>query len=184
MTCPIPTSRGRDCWGERHPSGKFGICIEHWEEIARAVDPEWSAGMNHQRCMECGRLKVSRRALPGEVLPCDNPECSTYVPDDSPAAPAPTLRRNAPRSVVYYVRFGDRVKIGTSTNLPSRLKSIYHDELVAVEPGNASLEHQRHKEFSADLIPGQREWFTLTPRLAMHMANVVSRHGAPRKVAA
>src|SRR5688500_6445579 len=36
--------------------------------------------------------------------------------------------------VVYYMRIGNRVKIGWSTNLPSRLATINPEELMVTEP--------------------------------------------------
>lgn len=39
-----------------------------------------------------------------------------------------------PDSVVYYLRFADRIKIGFSRNLGNRMLAIPHDELLAVEP--------------------------------------------------
>lgn len=81
--------------------------------------------------------------------------------------------------VVYYIRFADRVKIGTSTNIAQRLKAIYHDELMATEPGGPGLEAQRHREFAEYLVPGQREWFFLTPEVKSHIDGVLERFGKP-----
>ena len=61
-------------------------------------------------------------------------------------------------NVVYYIRFGDRIKIGTTGNLTGRLMTLPHDELLATEPGGIELEKQRHRQFAADLVAG-REWF-------------------------
>jgi hypothetical protein len=69
--------------------------------------------------------------------------------------------------VVYYVRFADRVKIGTTTNLGGRLNGIPYDEVLATEPGGYELEAQRHREFAADRIVG--EWFTYSDRLRRHI---------------
>jgi hypothetical protein len=69
---------------------------------------------------------------------------------------------------VYYVRFAERVKIGTSSAPRRRLAAIRHDELLAFERGSRVLEQQRHREFAADREGG--EWFTLTPVLARHIA--------------
>lgn len=50
--------------------------------------------------------------------------------------------------VVYYLRFGDRIKIGTTTNLRTRLISVPCDEVLAVEPGSYALERERHEQFA------------------------------------
>ncbi len=68
--------------------------------------------------------------------------------------------------VVYYVRFGDRVKIGTTADLVTRLQGIPHDEVLAVEPGGVELERGRHNEFAEHHIRG--EWFHAHPHLLAH----------------
>lgn len=83
------------------------------------------------------------------------------------------------QGVVYYIKFSDRVKIGFTSNLEVRAKQLPHDEVVAAEPGTYALERQRHAEFEYDRLTERGEWFTLTPRLAFHMANVRDRYGDP-----
>ena len=72
--------------------------------------------------------------------------------------------------VVYYLRFGERVKIGTSAQPRRRLGAIRHDELLAFEYGGRTLEQQRHRDFAALREGG--EWFTLTGDLAAHIASL------------
>lgn len=85
-------------------------------------------------------------------------------------------------AIVYYFRFGDRVKIGTTTNLAKRLKSIPHDELIAIEPGSHGTEHMRHLQFANDrsLTGHGREWFKLTPELREHMDGLIETFGEPK----
>lgn len=81
---------------------------------------------------------------------------------------------------VYYIRFGDRVKIGTTKNLTKRLKAVPHDEVMATEPGGLYVEQRRHGQFEHLRIRTgtHREWFTLTPELAEHIAAVRARQDA------
>lgn len=72
--------------------------------------------------------------------------------------------------VVYYLRFADRVKIGTTTNPRQRLAAIRHDELLAFERGDRVLEHARHVQFAAVREGG--EWFTATQELLAHAASL------------
>ncbi len=82
-------------------------------------------------------------------------------------APDPDLP--LPRvDVVYYIRYDGRVKIGTSRRPRQRLASIRHQELLAFERGDRSVEQQRHREFAAIREGG--EWFTLTAELRAHVA--------------
>jgi len=83
---------------------------------------------------------------------------------------ASARRPRSNSNVVYYLLFGDRVKIGTSSNLRVRLEGIPHDEVLAVEPGDASLERQRHQEFAGLRITG--EWFRYEPPLVAHVATL------------
>lgn len=72
--------------------------------------------------------------------------------------------------VVYYIRYADRIKIGTSRHPRRRLATLWHDELLAFERGGRALEQRRHREF-ADLREGG-EWFRATPELRAHIAQV------------
>ncbi|MDA8323237.1 MAG: hypothetical protein M0030_25980 [Actinomycetota bacterium] len=71
-------------------------------------------------------------------------------------------------SIVYYVRFGDRIKIGWTTELRTRLQSIPYDALLAVEPGGKDVEQARHRQFRA--LSLGREWFRDAEPLTSHVA--------------
>ena len=82
-------------------------------------------------------------------------------------------RPPAQRGVVYYVRFADRVKIGTTTNLAMRMQSVPHDEVLATEPGGRSIESQRHRQFAHLRMTG--EWFSMGPDLMAHIGRIATR---------
>lgn len=87
------------------------------------------------------------------------------------AASMPGARRaEAHDPVVYYVKFGDRVKIGTTTNFQARMSNIPHDEVLAVEPGGRELEQLRHKQFAE--ARSHREWFDLSAELFRHIDRI------------
>ena len=71
--------------------------------------------------------------------------------------------------VVYYLRLGDSVKIGTTSNPRQRFAALRHEEVLAFELGGRVVEQQRHAEFADDRL-GTSEWFALTPRLRAHIA--------------
>ena len=71
--------------------------------------------------------------------------------------------------VVYYLRLGDRVKIGTSGNVRQRFAAVPHDEALAVERGDRRLEQRRHAQFASDRL-GTSEWFSLTPAIRAHVS--------------
>jgi T5orf172 domain len=70
--------------------------------------------------------------------------------------------------IVYYLRFRDRVKIGTTANPRQRFAALLHDEVLAFERGDRRLEQRRHTEFAAERA-GTSEWFELGPRLRAHI---------------
>jgi hypothetical protein len=70
--------------------------------------------------------------------------------------------------VVYYVRYGERVKIGTSANPRRRLAAIWHDELLAFERGDRYLEQRRHEQFAEERFD-RTEWFRVSDRLLAHV---------------
>ncbi len=75
--------------------------------------------------------------------------------------------------VVYYLRHGERVKIGTTANPRQRFAAIWNEEVLAFERGDRRLEQRRHEQFAADRFPGS-EWFRLTPSLAAHIDAVAA----------
>jgi len=77
--------------------------------------------------------------------------------------------QRAPRvDVVYYLRFRDRIKIGTSGNPRARLGQLRYDELLAFELGDRETEQKRHAQFADHRFPGS-EWFTSHPALTAHI---------------
>ncbi len=71
--------------------------------------------------------------------------------------------------VVYYVRYREQVKIGTSANPRQRLAVIPHDEVLAFEPGGRRVEQRRHAQFAEHRFAGT-EWFARHPALDEHVA--------------
>lgn len=76
---------------------------------------------------------------------------------------AAKIKARAPRSVVYFARFGDRIKIGTTTNLKQRRAEIPHDEWLLSVSGGRREEQQLHVAFAHLRVVG--EWFRIEPDL-------------------
>lgn len=73
--------------------------------------------------------------------------------------------------VVYYLAMSpNTVKIGTTGDIKGRMRGLRTDiqYVLAVEPGDHTVEHQRHKEFGPDRI-GRREDFRVSPELQQHI---------------
>lgn len=100
-----------------------------------------------------------------------------------------TVNRNI-TAVVYYMGRPDTqtVKIGTSTNLTGRFRTLRntHRRLVvlAAEPGHYGLERSRHVQFARWLVEGEKEWFYKAPEIMEHVNALRAKHGDPWAVAA
>jgi len=77
-------------------------------------------------------------------------------------------RGHAP--IVYYMRLGDIVKIGTTTNVAKRAGSINPEGVMAVEFGAVDVERARHNQFIDLHLHG--EWFRLDATLGSHVIEV------------
>lgn len=92
------------------------------------------------------------------------------------AGPTNRLKEENKPPIVYYLQFGDRIKIGTTINLRRRLGEIPHDRVLATEPGGHSVETKRHKQFGAERITG--EWFEPSERLLTHIRELRAARGS------
>lgn len=79
--------------------------------------------------------------------------------------------------IVYYVRRGDLIKIGTTADPPTRFDRLMPDEILAVEPGGEQTETYRHRQFGHLHCRG--EYFRAAPELVEHARQVRARHGDP-----
>ena len=112
-------------------------------------------------CRVCGARDGIRSPLGWECAACGW-IVGEYI---DPELPLPRV------DVVYYLRFGDRVKIGTTFNPRRRFSALLHEEVLAFELGDRAVEQRRHLEFTDDRL-GTSEWFALSPRLAAHIATL------------
>jgi hypothetical protein len=156
------------------------LCAKHLRIAA-----DWVAYLNRQparpiarACPSCGvaALKVTVTGMSATCEACG----SVWRPGHNDH-----LKAKRDSGVVYYIRFSDRVKIGTTTNLPQRLAGLPHDELLATEPGGPKVELRRHQQFADTQVPGQREWFFQSPELSAHIASLTDdgrRVSTPRSV--
>lgn len=94
---------------------------------------------------------------------------------------APTPASILKRHVVYYMRFGTLIKIGTTDDLRRRAQVLKPDEVLAAEPGSYETEAQRHREFGRHRA--ERELFFPAPELRKHIRHIRSRHGHYSEVA-
>jgi hypothetical protein len=138
----------------RHPE-LIPLCAEH---LAVAAEAHGGTDLLPSPCVLC-RSRIGIRYPAGWACAiCDWPHGE--VPDGE--LPRPRV------DIVYYLRFGERVKIGTTLNPRQRFTAIRHEAVLAFERGNRRLEQQRHEQFAAERA-GTSEWFALSARLAQHI---------------
>ncbi|MDQ1136488.1 hypothetical protein QE410_001287 [Microbacterium sp. SORGH_AS 1204] len=161
---PAPVCLVDACTGAVMPSAPVALCAWH-----AAVSADWVTAHDGVTdvlpapCRLCGsRLGVR---WPSGWL-CAVCEWRIGDPVDDELPP--------PRvDVVYYLRYGDRIKIGTTAQPRRRLAAIWHDELLAFERGDRMVERRRHALFAEERFE-RTEWFRRSPALDAHVASLAA----------
>lgn len=176
-TCTLIQASGFPCVNESDPTSFFDICSDHWAQIIE----EHNTRTTDRRLLAKVQCPVCHRSIPagpGVPVACSNPHCWEDAWWNAPAPDADVPARRG-TDWVYYIRFGNRIKIGTSSNLKGRLSTLPYDEVLAIEPGSYDLERLRHAAFAEYRIDGQAEWFRDTEDLREHIHQLQELHGAP-----
>lgn len=179
--CPITSLNGKPCTNAPHQGSIHDICPEHWAEIIEDHKRNQEGPEHLLVTVFCPICRYELRTGPGQHVECSNPTCweDRWWEQPNPAAEVPAKQGT---HWVYYIRFGNRIKIGTSSNVRSRLNSLPFDEILALERGNVSVERERHRQFAAHLIAGQREWFEDHAEIRAHAAAIRQEHGDPHQL--
>ncbi|RDV44262.1 GIY-YIG nuclease family protein [Leifsonia sp. ku-ls] len=150
------------CGRPPHPGAPLPLCLTHLLEAHDWVAAEYGmTDLLPSPCVFCGsRLGV--RYPSGWLCAV----CEWRVGEPPPEDPAASRV-----DVVYYLRFRDRIKIGTTANPAQRFASLPHDEVLAFERGDRTLEHRRHEQFGRLRIPGT-EWFETDESLLAHVSSL------------
>lgn len=157
-----PACVAPDCPRPAAADAPLPLCDRHFDIAA-----EWSArteGVTDtlpSPCLACGSRLGVRYPSGWLCAVCE------WRYGEVPDGELPTPRVD----VVYYIRFDDRIKIGTSSNPRQRLTQIWHDAVLAFERGGRDVEQKRHAEFAADRFD-RTEWFRPSDALAEHIAVV------------
>ena len=140
--------------GCTRPRGDLVICDIHADIVARHVNAKREA---------------------------DEPTPTTPRPS-APIAPRALPNINGRKPSVYYLLVGDLIKVGHAHVVHERLRQYPPNAtLLALEPGDPSLEKQRHRELRESLAMG-REWFHDTDQVRAVIAAVVAEHGPPKVI--
>ena len=159
-TCGAFEGAGPRCGRPIEADARLGLCRDH---ILAAY--EWMSGRVGNTdvlpwpCPACGsRLGV--RYTSGWLCAICEWRLGD-VPDGDGAPPRV--------DVVYYLRFRDRIKIGTSANPRARLAQLRFDDLLAFERGDRATEQKRHAQFAESRFVGS-EWFHDSAELLAHVS--------------
>jgi Helix-turn-helix domain len=134
-----------------------------WPDIAAALQEFAASGIGIDETTVPMAIKIGRQRFLESGL-------------KAPAWDQATLT-NASESIVYYIRRGELIKIGTTTSPRSRFTDLLPDEILAVEPGARELEQMRHGQFRHLRCLG--EHFRDVPELRDHAERVRVLHGDP-----
>ena len=96
-----------------------------------------------------------------------------YVSDLHGTFKPPRAVRQPLTGWVYFIRFGDRIKVGFTTNPDRRLKDLPHEEVLGVMEGSRQDEAGWHALLADYRTVG--EWFRAEPEVIEHIRQVVAR---------
>jgi hypothetical protein len=185
--CPITPDDGMDCQKAPGADTPSSMCDDHFAEVAHAyhspeqvAKPGWC---EHCNSMALWAFRYTGRGFCGNCGMSSTPQAAPQVltRDTGTSTPNDLSRPGAHPEIVYYIRFGDRIKIGTTSNLRQRMLSVYHDEILAVEQGGRPEEAARHRQFARLMVASQREWFHLAPELVAHINALRQVNGPPKE---
>lgn len=162
----------RDCaepvWHQRLPETR--LCREHFDRLLLEIMPfvfakypviAWTKAANDYQ------------AKYGEFYADLTKTLSSHAVD----LVERTERRKDPAHapLVYFIVWGDRCKIGTTTRLSKRLTSlsIPQSALRGTIPGDKSVESTYHRMFRRQRI-GSSEWFTIDTELGEFLENLAA----------
>lgn len=151
-TCVAITSRGKDCFGAVPEGAPVPMCLMH----LRAAFQFYADYL--------------------ETVEEDTDDVRQDVAK-MPVRSHPT--RSDRLSVVYYIRIGNHIKIGTTADFASRMSTLQPDEILAVELGDRALERERQSQFVRWRAAKGREYFEPSPELMEHIRSLPVIPGRP-----
>jgi hypothetical protein len=145
--------------------------------------PSTAAGTSFERSAEQAIEVIGEQdGQPPAIAPVPPQKPRKRQPPAAPAGPCgqavedvSALFNGAHAPVVYFLRNGRRVKIGTSQNLRRRITSLSlrREDVIRVEHGDQQYERSLHRRFE-DLRVDETEWFELRGALAEYLGVIVT----------
>jgi len=173
--CGIILEDDSDCNAMVSADAPLNLCPSHFRAAAAWVLRNDETRRETTICEVCGK-KYGRAGKSGYSCGLCGYQSHDFVGTTylSPAERGQEFR-HLPKpkqvEVVYYIQFGDRIKIGTSRNPRSRLGSLPYDQILAFERGGTETEGRRHTQFRESRIRNT-EWFEMSDALLAHAAEL------------
>jgi hypothetical protein len=122
-----------------------------------------------------------RQRLTGIVESLGYTIAEPATPASEPTAPPPvkwTIPKGKHAPLVYFIRNGNRMKIGTTTDLKRRIRTLAlrEDNVALLVNGDHRREREYHKQFAA-LRVGNTEWFAHEGALADYVTDHANQKG-------
>lgn len=95
-------------------------------------------------------------------------------PREPYAQPHPSTQRDKP-GVVYFIRIGEELKIGWTSNIKNRSNALQADAVLHVQPGTQHDEHEYHQQFNEHRTRG-KEWFALNEDTQEKIQEIISAY--------
>jgi len=159
----------------------FEVTLERLDkraELQRRTPLAIEAGPDRQGFDEVAEQAIEVAQEPRAVIVPEPPQMPRKrQPPVTPAGPVgeviedfSALFGGAHAPVVYFLRNGTRVKIGTSQNIRRRITSLSlrREDVIRVEHGDQQYERSLHRRFEA-LRVDETEWFELRGALAEYL---------------
>ncbi|MFE1111177.1 GIY-YIG nuclease family protein [Streptomyces rochei] len=147
----------------------FPMCKPHYKESGLAEYRKWTNGTPDEI-----RDEINQRVTEQMKQFIDG-----YKADRGYARVEGHVIQLEKEPLVYFIRAGDLVKIGTTVDLVARLKTFNVPNLVvlATEPGYYKRERELHQQFRE--LHHQGEWFRLEGSLVDYINAIRARHDTP-----
>lgn len=155
----IAADEGVECATEAVMASPVPLCDAHRLQVALLVVPDILAAS----------LRQSKAGLRPLTLA---PEERAAVISGAQARPVSAYMGGIHGPVVYFLDAGERVKIGHSTNLRSRVRALAMQEkdVVLLLQGGLTLERALHATYAKERIDAT-EWFVKSDRIAEFIAS-------------
>ena len=167
LPCCYTSETNPGCTARRHR--ELPMCLRHIEKTIR------KAILDEAIPQDCFRELVQHTDTYLAIKRMNRDyEAGKAITAHHVARERETQRRKAEDCVVYYVRLtGQRIKIGWTADLDTRMKSFRARaaDILALEPGGYEVETRRHRQF-AHLRIGRSEEFAESDEMLAHIESL------------